>query len=120
MALIALTLGAGCTTRSARCEAFVAAADACFIQAGEDPFFAENVDCDSPVSSRSEYNCLQESYLRAVDNNLCADREAAELIVDFSSLTCLGWSGSLSTDDDDDDSGDGSGDDDSGDDDSAR
>ena len=104
-AALVLVAGVGCGANSRKnlCADFVVAADACLGQAGEAAFFAENVDCESPVSTVREYKCLIDAYERAVDNDLCRDRASAELIVDFTSLSCLGWSGELS---DDDDSGD--------------
>ena len=103
---VMLVVSGGCATRAGRCAEFVDAADACMTQAGEDAFFAENVDCDAPVSSIREYTCLIESYERATEGSLCRDRASVELLVDYISLECLGWSGDLSGDDsaDDDDS----------------
>ena len=98
-----MVAGAGCTVtpRAQRCAEFAVAADACMDQAGEPAFFEANVDCASPVSSLREYKCLIEGYERAVDNGLCQDLATASVVVDFVSLTCLGWSGGLSADDDD-------------------
>lgn len=79
----------------------MASADACLTQAGLPLFFAENVDCERPVSTVREYRCLEAAYVRATDNGLCRDRDSAALIVDFTSLSCLGFSGGLSGDDDD-------------------
>ena len=96
------TLGAGCldAQRKPHCEAFVVAADACYARAGLDPFFAQNVNCEEPLSTVPEYKCL----LAAYEDAACADAAEAHAAVDAASLDCLGWNGDLASDGDDDSS----------------
>ena len=102
-ALLALVGATGCldAQRKPHCEAFVAAADACYARAGIEPFFAANVDCEAPLSTVAEYKCLREEYEEAE----CADEAEAHAAVDAASDACLGWNGGLAEDVDDDDSG---------------
>lgn len=72
-------------------------ADACYEQAGLDPFFEANVDCEDPVSSVREYRCLIEQYTAAD----CGTPSEAYAAVEAASEECLGWSEPLGGDDDD-------------------
>ena len=99
--MFALGTGAGCLEqRQEQCRVFAATADACYVNAGLDRFFQENVDCDRPVSTLEEYRCLVEQY-EAAD---CSSPLAAYAAVDEASLECLGWHEGLAdqlADDDD-------------------
>ena len=99
--VLALGTGAGCLEqRQEQCRVFAATADACYVNAGLDRFFQENVDCDRPVSTLEEYRCLVKQY-EAAD---CSSQLAAYTAVDDASLECLGWDEGLAdqlADDDD-------------------
>jgi len=104
LALCGLVLAlAGCAEqRQEQCRIFAASADACYVNAGLDRFFQENVDCDSPVSSLASYKCLVQEYSGAD----CSTERKAYEVVDAASEQCLGWSEGLADDlVDDDDSG---------------
>jgi hypothetical protein len=93
-ALLALLgiVGVGCQeVRQEQCRVFAATADACYTQAGPDPFFQESVDCSSPASTLRDYRCLVAAYEEAD----CPDPLAAYEAVDAASLQCLGWNEDL-------------------------
>ena len=94
-------MGAGCLgQRRERCREFAAAADACYADAGLPAFFEANVDCEDPVSTLREYNCLLTYY----EDASCTSTAEAYALVDEASLDCLGWNEDLSSTVDDDDS----------------
>ena len=96
---------AGCLQqRKANCVEFRELADECYVSAGIEPFFEENVDCTKPASSLGEYTCLVTEYTAARDDGACFGVLEAYETVDAASLACFGWDGDLVGDlaDDDD------------------